>query len=69
MTVYNQYLIRNYLQKILQMPSRVAGVERSKVLLKEMVKAQALKVELQNCLIKSRECFVRTNICNRSKSL
>jgi hypothetical protein len=51
------------------MPSRVAGVERSKILLKETVKAQALKVELQNCLIKSRECFVRTNICNQSKSL
>jgi hypothetical protein len=50
------------------MPSRVAGVERSKVLLKETVKAQALKVKLQNCLIKSRECFVRTNVGNQSKS-
>jgi hypothetical protein len=49
------------------MPSREAWVERSKVLLRERGEAQALKVEKLNCLIQSRECFVRLNICNQSK--
>jgi hypothetical protein len=40
------------------MASREARVERSKVVLKERGKAQALKVGWQNCLIKIRESTV-----------
>ncbi len=42
------------------MSSRQACVESS---IKGGGEAQALKVRLQSCLIKSRECFVRANIC------
>ncbi len=44
-----------------------ACIEISKFLLKERGEVQALAVRLQNCLIKSRESFVRVNICNQSK--
>jgi hypothetical protein len=37
--IYNPYVIRNYLQKILQILSMEALVERSKVLLRESASA------------------------------
>jgi hypothetical protein len=48
------------------MSSRQACVESS---IKGGGEAQALKMRLQNCFITIRDCFVRGNICNRSKSL
>ncbi len=51
------------------MPNREASIKRSKVLLREEHEAQVIGVGLQNYLIKSRECFMRANIHNRSKSL
>ncbi len=63
-SIFNQKLFT----KDIKMPRREAGVKRSKVLLKERGEVHALNVELQNCLIKIRECFVRTNICNQSRS-
>jgi hypothetical protein len=61
-------MINIYLEIIYKMAfkmlCRAAWVERSKVLLRERGKAQALEVELQNCLIKISECFARANIGN-----
>ncbi len=51
------------------MTSYRAWVERSKDLTKEGLERKRLKQRLQNCLTKSRECFVRSNICNRYKLL
>ncbi len=51
------------------MPNREASIKRSKIPLREEHEAQAIGVGLQNYLIKRRECFIRANICNRSKSL
>ena len=43
------------------MPNRQAWVESS---VKRVGEAQALKVRLQDSLIKSKECFTRENIYN-----
>ncbi len=51
------------------MTSYRAWVERSKDLTKEGVERKRLKQRVQNCLTKSRECLVRSNICNCFKSL
>ncbi len=55
--------------KLLKMTSYRAWVERSKDLTKEGVERKRLKRSVQNCLIKSRKCFVRSNICNHFKLL
>ncbi len=44
----NQYLTRNYLQKILQMPSREAWFERSQVILRKGCSRSAQVTELLN---------------------
>ncbi len=48
------------------MPSRQAWVESS---IKRGCEVRVLKVRLQNCFIKSRECFTRANISKNSKSV
>jgi hypothetical protein len=64
-SIFNQLLLTN----IIKNTEWGCLDERPKYLLKKGGKAQALEIELQNCFIKTRECFVRANIFNQSKSL
>jgi hypothetical protein len=50
------------------MPGWKVGVEISKDQFKEGWHASA-EMKVHNSLIESRECFVRLDICNQSKSL
>ncbi len=64
-TIYNQYLIRNYSQRILRCQAAKLWFGRFRILQLKGVGCKVLEVrrELQ---IKIRECFMRVNIGNRS---
>jgi len=49
------------------MPSKCAWLKRPSCILKEEVECKHLKWGFKICLIKSRECLVRANICYWSK--
>ncbi len=67
--IYNQYLIRNYLQKILKCQAAKLGFVRSKDLSKQRVLSTKVRERVLELLIKISECFVRVIICIKSKSL
>ncbi len=63
MTIYSQYLIRNYLQMISKMSMSKALVWQIKNLLDERAEQKGPRVSLE-LLIKNIKCFVRAYVCN-----
>ncbi len=62
-TINNQYLVRNYLQKILKCQAVRQVFGKLGIYNMNGVECKCLRVTCE-LLIKIRECFERVNICN-----